>query len=564
MGRKNQQEIAQSMVLEREDLHRKVYAGGTLPLKQVISDLANEDRDLRVSALQNILSHPDPVYLEALEELRNHEEDPFVLSSLVLALGAVAREKSFPYLARYLKSPDGRVRANCIEAIHLTGASKERYQIVRVLLRFLSDPDRRVVTNCIKALERYLSKEELALSINDYFDAQNVRNCLNCLFLIYQLELIDNLYVFEVCLAHSSSRVREYCSRLLPLFQRKNPAVAKLQWRRSIQEENPVDLKTDLGGMATYLEELLRSSRTREKIDVLMGLCGQADHWRGKLEIASLVRSCLKTEEEPFVLSTLVKTLACLSEGNEWASLSPFLKHGDGRVVANTVEALVRLRDLRVGEFLERRSQDYEITDRENVRILSAGMVLLITSKPDLALEVMKKWSEGNITSVAAFVRYLNYFESPSDGLFSVVMTLVKHEVRPDILFELATFLEDKAPRHIYDALGASLSQVSAGEKFEILSGLRDKLRKKWGLEDEDGPADLRQLVGKVDSGFQDRIAKRAGEEPLAPFEELFLEPSQPFYTGLFRSPWFIAFVVTMLVFYLGVLFTGYEATPKP
>jgi len=551
------------MVHEREDLHRKVYPQSPLPLQQVTSDLISEDRELRISALQNILSHPDPVYLGPLEELGNHENDPFVLSSLVLALGAVAMEKSFPYLAEYLKSSDGRVRANCIEAIQLTGASKERYQIVRVLLRFLADPDRRVVTNCLKALERYLTKDELALSVNDYFDAGNVRNCLNCLFLIYQLELLDNLYIFETCLAHSSPRVREYASRLLPLFQRRNPEVSKLQLRRSENEADSSDLEQDPGGMAGFLEELLGSSRTREKIDILMGLSKEADYWSGNREITSLIRNHLKAEEEPFVLSTLVKTLACLSDGNEWASLSPFLKHGDARVVANTVEALVRLRDMRVAEFLERRIHEHKITDRENVRILSAGMVLLISSKPSLALEVMRKWSQGSITSVAAFVRYLGYWESPSDELFSIVMRLVNYEVRPDILFELAGFLEAKATPHVYEDLGACLSRVSAGEKFEILSGLRDRLRKKLGLEDQESKADLRQLVGQVDSGFQDRVAQRIGEEPLAPFEELFQEPVQPFYAGLFRSPWFWAFIVTMLVFYLGVVFTSFMDTLK-
>ena len=527
-------------------------------IEEISADLRSIEQDIRISALMKVIQIPHDKFMPILLEISKEDLTPHILYAFVKAIGVVGGVHSFPLIAKYLKHPSGRVRANCIEAIQLSGAGNEKYQVTKILLRFLSDPDRRVVGNCLNALALFLSQDEIALSVNDYFDVRDEHSCLNCLFLISQLGLSQNTFIFEACLTHSSEKVRDYAQKLFPLFEKKNPEVRKLLLRKPGNQALSNALSkapAESVKFVDFLMDRMSGGNTREKIDVLQEV-GSESHWQEDPRILSFLKHHIAKEEEPFVLATLVKTIARLSKGDEWETLSPLLHHEDSRVVSNTVESLVFLGDERILKFLDELLEEADLEKREHVRTLSAGMELIKKSSPRKALELLKRLSQGNVTAVAAFIHHLKQWDKPSEELVDSVIELTAKEVRPDILFECANFLSKYSSGRVIPIIEDLVSQMDAGEKYEILRKLQVHLEERFPQsDDQEKSPDAKGVRTKVISSAQARVSEKLGTKPLKSFEPLMIESVPVDRGNLFQSPWFWFFILTMLVIGLGALF---------
>jgi len=534
-------------------------------IEGLCSDLRSKEQDIRLNALKKVVSHPHQEFLAVLQEIEKDELHPRILSSFVKALGSVAGDQVLSLVAKYLKHPSGRVRANCVEAIGYSNLGKDKFKASKVLLRFLSDPDRRVVGNCLQALSKFLTHEEIALSVNDYFDSRIESSCLNCLFLISQLGLVENSYIFEVCLSHPSDRVRDYALNLFPLFEKKNPEVRKLLLRRPgnqkishVLEEIPAESVK----FVDFLMDRMSEGEVRDRIDILQEVGSEA-HWKEDPRILSFLRHHSLKEEEPFVLATLVKTIARLSDGNEWETLSRFLSHEDSRVVSNTVESLVMLGDERVLEFLHTWLETANLDKREHIRILSAGMDMIKEKFPKTALELLRRLAMGNVTAVAAFIHHLTLWETPSEELVDIVLELTAKEVRPDILFECANFLSKYSTARVVPIIQDMISRLDAGEKYEIIRKLYRHLQERFPTASAEKADEKGKLSSEVISSAQSKVSEKLGTKPLKSFEPIVFDSPVSDRGSLFQNPWFWFFIFTMLLIGLGAIFVE-SLIPQP
>ena len=129
----------------------QVFTKGELNAGQVKQSFVQKNRQIKLEVAKQIIERQDkralPLVVDALEK----EKDPFVISALVKAVGAVGDANQITLLQTFLKHEDSRVRANTVEGLDMIGDDL----CFPILVPMLQDPDNRVKGNTIKALMGY-------------------------------------------------------------------------------------------------------------------------------------------------------------------------------------------------------------------------------------------------------------------------------------------------------------------------------------------------------------------------------------------------------------------------
>lgn len=94
----------------------------------------------RIRGVRAVMTQGLSDFLPQLKEMALNEKDPFVISSLVKALGLLGKGHAVPIIAGFLNHTDIRVRANAVEALQMTGSAMTAGMIVPLL----EDPSHRV------------------------------------------------------------------------------------------------------------------------------------------------------------------------------------------------------------------------------------------------------------------------------------------------------------------------------------------------------------------------------------------------------------------------------------
>jgi HEAT repeat protein len=135
---------------------------GTMRLSKLGHELAVEapdarQEDVRAWAGQLLAEGRAERWNEVAQKL-GVEAVPAVAAYLVTCLGRLGANAAVPYLLPYLSHPDGRVRANTVEALRLLARADQ----AEALLPCLEDPDNRVRANAIVALANHPAVDPVA------------------------------------------------------------------------------------------------------------------------------------------------------------------------------------------------------------------------------------------------------------------------------------------------------------------------------------------------------------------------------------------------------------------
>ena len=126
----------------------QVFTKGEIDAGQVKQSFVSQNRQIKLEVAKQIIERQDkralPLVVDALEK----EKDPFVISALVKAVGAVGDANQITLMQGFLKHEDSRVRANTVEGLDMIGDDL----CFPILVPMLQDPDNRVKGNTIKAL----------------------------------------------------------------------------------------------------------------------------------------------------------------------------------------------------------------------------------------------------------------------------------------------------------------------------------------------------------------------------------------------------------------------------
>jgi HEAT repeat protein len=505
----------------------KTYSGDHT-VREVIKDIFSDEASLQISGLQFIISQPsDPFFEKALLRMESSLKEPRVIASYVKALAHVQGRESLSIIAKYLRHKDARVRANCIEALEILEVDPSQKEILEILMNFLGD-DPRVAGNCIRILASALRPAALMALIEDYFDREDPRKCLNILYLIRHLKLDTGFHIVETCLNHESKKVQERATELLKFLGRaedleqmslrtQEPSTARKPPNTAKDPSQPVSLQEE----QETLEKLRGHVRTANHQEALQ-LLQEVSRLSFSGPLPDFLRSLLVSKSlglDPFVLATAVKCLAQISTQDEWEALEPYLNHENSRVSANTVEALVILHDLRVLPHLRQVAKNPDLEDSSIVRLLSSGIQILKTEDPYLALEIMQRFSHGNLNSISSFVLELDRWEKPEKPLIQQVIELLKTEIRLEIVKASVNFLEIHAGSDCLEELLTLIKKTREGQKKKQLSNLYYFLMEKYGLKpattQDLSSTDLSRDPNTVASDLRDKLIKTLEKDPI-------------------------------------------------
>ncbi|MDD5092405.1 MAG: HEAT repeat domain-containing protein, partial [Candidatus Wallbacteria bacterium] len=158
----------------------------------------------RILLIQETRNFNDKKLLPALVRALEKERHPFVLATLVKAVGVYKDERVIPLLEQFLKHKDTRIRANTIEAFELLGSKK----VVPVVVKCLEDIDNRVKANAIKCLNQF-GAIEIKKALEDMIQSGSEDTITSAIF---SLRMIGNEFAVtklkEVLDKFHSARIR--------------------------------------------------------------------------------------------------------------------------------------------------------------------------------------------------------------------------------------------------------------------------------------------------------------------------------------------------------------------
>ncbi|MDD2717357.1 MAG: HEAT repeat domain-containing protein [Candidatus Wallbacteria bacterium] len=158
----------------------------------------------RILMIQETAKIKDKKVLPVLVKNLEKEKHPFVVATLVKAIGAYSDERLIPLLQQYLKHKDNRVRANTIEGLEAIGSQK----VVPAVLKCLDDTDNRVKANAIKCLNHF-GASEVKNALETMINSGNEESLNSAIF---ALRVISGLFAVEklkgILESNYSTRVR--------------------------------------------------------------------------------------------------------------------------------------------------------------------------------------------------------------------------------------------------------------------------------------------------------------------------------------------------------------------
>lgn len=121
---------------------------GGLDVERFAGALASPRSGYQIAATVEAVKLGDPAALPPLRGMLEREQDPWVVSIAVKALGSLGGPEDVPRLTPFLEDSNHRVVANTIEALEMVSDP----EIVAHVGSFLESPDNRVRANAVKAV----------------------------------------------------------------------------------------------------------------------------------------------------------------------------------------------------------------------------------------------------------------------------------------------------------------------------------------------------------------------------------------------------------------------------
>lgn len=113
--------------------------------------LDSADAGTQIAALMEAMRIGDVRMLPILSERVESEEDPWVLSLLIKAVGALGSKGQLALLSRFLHHPNARVVANTVDALDMIGDE----DAAPLVLPLLNSEDNRVRANAVRLVHKF-------------------------------------------------------------------------------------------------------------------------------------------------------------------------------------------------------------------------------------------------------------------------------------------------------------------------------------------------------------------------------------------------------------------------
>ena len=299
-------------------------ADGQVDMERFREILGSGESTEQLVAILEVVQRGEEVALAAIEDFINQEDDPWVLSMMVKAVGALGQRQHVTVLQPFLHHKNKRVVANCIEALDMLGDEL----VVSLVKPQLKSEDNRVRANAIKAIHRY--SPELAIeNLRDM--AQSKKEWMRD-SAVYCLKILDD----------------EGCEAILIEMLEEEPS-AELVTRI-------VDVLTLKGGPQTVGALNVLAENARGKIkelyeNLVTSLCTRQDIDRDKLVGLSNAYKAMRRGTDPGVTGGMVTARPRAKRGPIVRALPESTEKSEG-VLPKVVSQLTWYVPLAIGLFL--------------------------------------------------------------------------------------------------------------------------------------------------------------------------------------------------------------------
>lgn len=257
---------------------------------------------------------------EALHALFVDSGDPRIQAAILTALGLIHRRESVEVIAQGLRSPDGRVRANAVEA--LGGYDLREPEAARYFQPLLRDENNRAAANAILALYPY-DRDLSVASLQRMLKSKEALQRSSAAYIIGELQ--DPLLVQGLITMINTEQDRDVLNSSL----------------RSIERIRNPEMKAGIAKLCRHPNDLIRA----RAIQIFAGMSGISE--------AKILENYFRVETSPTVKATIVTAMGSICDINHLSFLKSKLRDRDDRIVANAIDSLDRVGALENAALIE-------------------------------------------------------------------------------------------------------------------------------------------------------------------------------------------------------------------
>jgi len=231
----------------REKRVRRTVVGN---LEEFYAALADPEYERRLSAVEAGVRLDRTAAARAFRERLEIETHPFVLSKLAKELGYAGGSDDIPVIAKMLKHPDGRVRANAIEGLGQIGGPGI-HDLVKALLE---DPVPRVRANAARIVSR-IDREQAFSTLKDMIVSEAAGVSESAIHAIGEVWTDDVLDLLELALGKENQEVKIRIFKVLAHLSTKSSLAARIYSRYRTEGDSLLVSQGDVEAMLRIVQD---------------------------------------------------------------------------------------------------------------------------------------------------------------------------------------------------------------------------------------------------------------------------------------------------------------------
>lgn len=298
-----------------------------------------DDDDTKINLVQRAVKLNQKKCVPLIEKFLMEQENPFVKSKLIIALGILGGKNQIETLKTYLNDNDYRIKANTIEALGYIGDRS----VYPIILSALSDTDNRVRANAIKIINKF-GKSKVSELLNEMITSDEIPMVMSAIEVINQIKRLEALPLLKKAFEKNNPTI---CSRIIEVLENFSKTIPEAADLLDFLKKK-IQLKSNMKSSPNAIENIM-VTRTREMLksrDAKIRLKGISQCFEVKSPIIlEDIKTLMGVETDSYVKAAGVNALGRIGRLTWAPYIEKFLSDPDNRTRANTVEVLGALRD---------------------------------------------------------------------------------------------------------------------------------------------------------------------------------------------------------------------------
>ena len=522
---------------------------------KIIDTLKSGTLDEKLQILDELEKSENPQFINDLINLLHQEQNPEILPTLIWTCAKLDKTKSMPYITNFLRSGNPMIRASVIRSLAYAKEPKN----FPLLVRFTRDPDEIVRKESLKAVAN-LPAEPLQNCLTQMANKESDFHRDAAIFVIARLAFEPGFPLLKSLTQSNSDVIKQRANMAIEYLMKKGilnteskpeeitpaPSEEMSDHQNSVvniktitaldveldDEAAPkqtADLEEQLGSSNSDLDQdednHIRVIRQGEEASAIKSVFALIEN--NRLSRLDELKPSVKERNSKRLLATFIMALAQSKNKNHKSFLEECLKHTDGRVQANSIEALRMLGC----EELKKELIPF-LTDSKHDRARANAIIFLHpTGLIDTAQELQNMLSSKNDNrKLSAIFAIMDLFDPQFIPLLENPIDSPNPKVTRRAMDALKLFVLDKQE-----------TAIKMAEKWKIMDEMTsDNTIGENDSESEDEQNNMDDLMNDLqeasNSNTEDSAEQNQGNKISTPEEEKGFSKLKSFMNKFFKK----------------------------